>query len=662
MPLLHNLRHKNGIFLFRRKVPAALQPLLKKREIVRSLGRCDPRTARFRAGQLWIVTERMFEMLKKFIYQEEHEHDLITPDELKRFVDGMLLLERHHAEWYASNYPNSEKANPIDRVLLELEVSAKRARADRLRHDITRVQNDIEDLTRMLEIPIREGSVSEQMVGRELLRAKADYYEQRADEKRKEHSLPDNRNLRSRGLDELEELLSDAWKRETSSKQGQGSGLQDGRHGLDGKVILPINTPASEVWDAFIEFRTAANFKEKPRKLRSSLNFWIAEYGDRPLTEWTHRMAENLRTIFTKLPHDYSQNKKKWKNFVKPSEIARAFQQEIEQASSEVEKAALREMGTARKTWNRHRSALSEFWKWGKLNDLVYPSARNPFDELFLFVDEDDPVAEGGSETRTPWEKEQIRALFASPLFAGCRSPHRRHVPGNLVIRDALYWVVLIVAYTGMRREEICQLRVEHLCCHDENIWYFDLKAPGLRLKVMKQRGKKKGRKDAGSKRWVTLPDALIQLGIVEALHRGREPNEHLFPDLYRSKSNDTFGDKLGQKFGTYRKNYDAARRKNGDAGHAIVPLYAHLRDLHSFRHSFCTEMMNAGVPQAYAEALTGHTSEARSSEFANYDHGRTLEVLKVASDKRVLPIDIPRLVEAAANSPDVNAALRGVD
>lgn len=46
------------------------------------------------------------------------------------------------------------------------------------------------------------------------------------------------------------------------------------------------------------------------------------------------------------------------------------------------------------------------------------------------------------------------------------------------------------------------------------------------------------------------------------------------------------------------------------------------------------------------------------SSELANYDHGRILEVLKVASDKRVLPIDIPRLVEAAANSPDVNAKL----
>ncbi|MBB5050422.1 integrase [Afipia massiliensis] len=159
------------------------------------------------------------------------------------------------------------------------------------------------------------------------------------------------------------------------------------------------------------------------------------------------------------------------------------------------------------------------------------------------------------------------------------------------------------------------------------------------------------------------MPDALIQLGIIKALHKGREPNEQLFPDLYRSKSNNSFGDKLGQKFGTYRKNYDEAHRKNGDNGHAFVPLYAHLRDLHSFRHSFCTEMINVGVPQAHAEALTGHTSEARSSEFANYDHGRTLAILKVAIDKRVLPVDIPRLVDAAANSPEVPTPQKcGVD
>jgi hypothetical protein len=37
---LQNLRQKNGIFVFRRKVPVGLQQLIKRRELIRSLGRC----------------------------------------------------------------------------------------------------------------------------------------------------------------------------------------------------------------------------------------------------------------------------------------------------------------------------------------------------------------------------------------------------------------------------------------------------------------------------------------------------------------------------------------------------------------------------------------------------------------------------------------------
>lgn len=70
--------------------------------------------------------------------------------------------------------------------------------------------------------------------------------------------------------------------------------------------------------------------------------------------------------------------KKKWGGFAKPSEIAHAFQQEIEHAPSEEEKTSLREKRTARKTWNRHLSTLSEFWKWGKLNALTFPTGSKP--------------------------------------------------------------------------------------------------------------------------------------------------------------------------------------------------------------------------------------------------------------------------------------------
>lgn len=159
MPLLHNLRQKNGIFFFRRKVPAALQALLKKREIVRSLGRCDPRTARFRASQLWIVTERMFQMFVKFKLEEGDEPDLINPDQLKLFVDAMLTLNRYNDEYVIARYGEAiEKNNSIARLLLNYEVWAKRARADRLKNNISGVVEEIQDLAEQLDMPIRQGS------------------------------------------------------------------------------------------------------------------------------------------------------------------------------------------------------------------------------------------------------------------------------------------------------------------------------------------------------------------------------------------------------------------------------------------------------------------------------------------------------------------------
>lgn len=190
--------------MFRRAVSAALQPIFKKRELVRSLGRCDPRTARFRASQLWIVTERMFQMFVKFKLEEGDEPDLINPDQLKLFVDAMLVLNRYNDEYVIARYGEAiEKNNSIAHLLLNYEVWAKRARADRLKNNISGVVEEIQNLAEQLDMPIRQGSMSERLIGRELLRAQADYYEQYADQERKERELPDQENLRARSLDKL---------------------------------------------------------------------------------------------------------------------------------------------------------------------------------------------------------------------------------------------------------------------------------------------------------------------------------------------------------------------------------------------------------------------------------------------------------------------------
>lgn len=659
------VRNKRGIFIFRRKVPPHLQAFLKQREIIRSLGRCDPRRARLQAARLWITTERLFTVLSSIPPQPADDLDLVTPAQIKLFVDTMLAWSEFNDEYTSSN-PEIEKHNSVERWLLQLELAAKRSRAALVKNEVQSIVDEMQEIAAQLQIPIRRGSKSEVLIGRAMLRAEADYYERQVARERKERGLPSGPDLNTVTIQELEAKVSDAIEREfkrgtyavqaTPTAPNHRSDSPSSANPRLAKLEKPTSTGEkldpdlnpSQVWHLFLDERRRAGKKETASKLTSSLALWQKLHGDIQVRYWNAEMADRLRRLFQLLPSNYATGKE-WRSFPKLSDIADEFQQQVQNAATEAERLVLMRTGTKHVTWNRHLSTLTGFWEWAKVKELT-AAVENPFKGLFIETDEDDDVALGGSEDRLKWKSHQIKELFASPLYTGCKSRYRRHTAGPIVIRDALYWVPLILAYTGMRREEICQLRVEHLCRDDTtDIWYFDLKAKGLRLKKTK-----KG--DSASKRWVPMPDALIELGIIEALYQGRASNEQLFPELYKSKRHDTFGDKLGKDFGRYRVNYDTHREKALPPGTEFVPLYERLRDLHSFRHSVCTDLINLHVPQAFAEEYTGHKSEARKTAFANYDKGRTLEILKEAIERRSLPIDISRLLAAARQSGETAA------
>ncbi len=59
---------------------------------------------------------------------------------------------------------------------------------------------------------------------------------------------------------------------------------------------------------------------------------------------------------------------------------------------------------------------------------------------------------------RRAMKSDELKRLFESPLFTGCHSEDRRSKPGKLMLKDSFYWVPLIIAYTGARLEEVCQL------------------------------------------------------------------------------------------------------------------------------------------------------------------------------------------------------------
>ena len=66
----------------------------------------------------------------------------------------------------------------------------------------------------------------------------------------------------------------------------------------------------------------------------------------------------------------------------------------------------------------------------------------------------DMPKASKTKKARRSFVKADLEALFTSPVFQGCKGPHRRFDPGPLVLRDAYFWLPILGLYTGARLGE----------------------------------------------------------------------------------------------------------------------------------------------------------------------------------------------------------------
>lgn len=130
-------------------------------------------------------------------------------------------------------------------------------------------------------------------------------------------------------------------------------------------------------------------------------------------------------------------------------------------------------------------------------------------------------------EERLAFSHDQMEPIFQAPTWTGCASSTRRHEPGDRVIKDALYWLPLIAAYTGARKEEIAGLMKGDLRQEDE-IWCFFF-----------DENEERGVKTESSVRRVPVHPHLLELGILE----NREGTGRLFPSIYRKSLKSQLGE-----------------------------------------------------------------------------------------------------------------------
>lgn len=170
---------------------------------------------------------------------------------------------------------------------------------------------------------------------------------------------------------------------------------------------------------------------------------------------------------------------------------------------------------------------------------------------------------------------DELVTLFSHTEFQQLRNAEGR--PGN-----AVYWIPLIAAYTGGRREELAQLYVEDIHQHEGGSWF---------IRIIDDQPDKSVKTDSSRREIPVHPD-LIALGLL-TLVQDRTPGTRIFPQLV--KVSDGFA-------GIVSKSWRPVTQRCGVYQPGRNPL-------HAFRHSFKTLAREHGIPKEVSDWITGHAS-----------------------------------------------------
>jgi integrase len=308
-----------------------------------------------------------------------------------------------------------------------------------------------------------------------------------------------------------------------------------------------------------------------------------------PLASVTHDHLVQLNNCFESL-HGPSFRKSPKHREMTIWEIVEETEKRVRQGEEAVAKAAKRksteqavempagaltrdQLGLGLSTTNRHWGFLRQLTTWFAKHHPLSPL------DYSAFIEDD---GRNARDQRDPYTEEQGRMLFSLPPWTGSKSLARRMQPGDLLVHSAWYFVPLIGWYTGMRREEICGLKLEDIEL-DDGHWQFIVEPTEIRrLKTIT------------SARKLPFADELVRLGLPDYVMALREAGETLlFPELVAESGKGTMGDAY----------YKTIWTKIAEA----LPFLKAGQGTHSFRHTVINAMKGAEVMPELRADFAGH-------------------------------------------------------
>jgi integrase len=252
-------------------------------------------------------------------------------------------------------------------------------------------------------------------------------------------------------------------------------------------------------------------------------------------------------------------------------------------------------VGLAPRTQNGHLDRISLMVRLARSEGLRVPD----IDFGLLRV----PETERLRDKRVSFTLEQATKLFDHPIWTGCNSVKRRHIPGPMIIKDAQYFGPLLGAYTGARREELLGLTPDDVRLIDG--------IPCIDIRPNQHRGLK----NPAATRIVPIHDHLLELGFMDHVDKMQKAKQvALFPELIPATSGQKFGDNL------YYNWHKALHQQLGAEAEELC--------FHSWRHYvIATLKEDSSVTDKHRRDLAGHVGKDVHEEV--YDKATSPTVLR---------------------------------
>lgn len=564
MVLAMSRPHKDsrGVYWVRRKVPANLRPLLGRSEYKRSLSTRDPEEAARRFPAIYQESEECFALARAQLaghsllnaadiqqlsarwFNQEHDKILRSGDYSAYLVHGSPQKDPHTGENLGSIYESL-------RTILEVPSSAAWSDA---------VRPFVEDALSAHRLPLPPASSP--LLGQLLDAFKAKLL-----------------------------LLSD-WAYSQVHAQGQyiapptvephaPLSIEAAKKAeQDAAIQLPLSK-ILEAWaDAkFLDDGHDRSTQKTVTEFSTVITRFIELHGDMPVVEITRTTCQDFRASLAQMPTQG----RGIRSLTAPQAIARAKTEGLPLASPATVRKQLKALSTILNFASQRLGLIPEdpVSASGLLRSLA-KSAKN-------------------AETRTAGEKgysyQELMTIFRSPLFRGEWSPPRADYG------KALYWLPLLMVYTGARREELAQLLVGDVCQDVEaNCWFIDI-CPGVGKTL----------KTHSSRRKIPLHPDLIALGFADYCN-SQPADGRLFPKL-KPHPVDGYGHAIGKTWEKYLR--------------MEVQLVSKASPSHGFRHAFKTLCRDVGIETALTDWLVGHAAPNVGATYGTYPMRRLFEEVK---------------------------------